>query len=86
MIAIALIKDKPSILLSYSKLRFKSMKEFIYKHMLLLPQSNTQDRLCDEHPKGGRGNVKHKKRIRKGGVLSTFAKETNFYVGLCDNI
>ena len=86
MIAIVLFKDKLGILLSYSKLRIQSMKEFMYKHLLLLPHSNTYNRLCDELPKGGRGNVKHKIRIRKAWVVSTFAKSTNFYVGLCDNI
>ena len=54
------------------------MGEFIYKQLFLLPQSNQQNHNFDEHPKRGKGNVKHTKQMMKGEVLSILAISMNF--------
>ena len=48
----------------YSKPRIQLMEEFIYKHLLLLPQSNTQNINVLNTQTEARGNVKHTKQIR----------------------
>jgi hypothetical protein len=51
------------------------MEEFIFKYQLLLPQSKTQTHQCDEHPKGGRGNVETHKMNEE---MSSFEYLWNF--------
>ena len=69
--------DKTNNMFSIQNQDFHWWNNLFIKHLLLLPQSNTQYPQCDEHPKGGRGHVKHLKQIRKGGVLSTFVTKPN---------
>ena len=53
-------------------------ERIIYKHLLLLAQSNTQNHSCDEHPKGGIGACETHKKNEERGILSTFTISTNF--------